>query len=166
MLGVFADNHYFAFSLYDFALFANLLYGWFNLHFIIPTLSLLLCTPGYAPFIEVVNRYLNSYAVTGQYSDIVHTKLSRNMSGYYVTVGKLYLEGRVRQCLNYRTFKFNNIILWQNNPSSAIISVTYTSTLPALIHKRRYYNTVRGKNAGIFIVCRQTGVTCFNGPAI
>ena len=39
MLGVFADNHYLAFSLYDLALLADLLYGWFNLHFIIPTLS-------------------------------------------------------------------------------------------------------------------------------
>ena len=120
MLGVFADNHYFAFSLYDFALFANLFYGWFNLHFITPTLSLLLCSPGYAALIEVVNRDLNSYAVTGQYSDIVHTKLSRYVCGYYMTVGKLYLEVGVGQCLNYRTFKFDYVILWQNNPSSAI----------------------------------------------
>ena len=80
---------------------------------------ILLCTPGYAALIEVVYRYLNSYAVTGQYSDIVHTKLSRNVSRYYMPVGKLYLEGRVRQCLYYCTFEFNYIILWQNNPSSA-----------------------------------------------
>ena len=119
MLGVFADNHYFAFSLYDFALFANLLYGLFNLHFITPTLSLLLCTPGYAAFVEVVYRNLNGHAVTGQNSDIVHTKLSRNVSRYDVLVGKLYLEGGVGQSLYYRTFKFNNVILWQNNPSSA-----------------------------------------------
>ena len=120
MLGVFADNHYFAFSLYDLALFADLLYGWFNLHFIIPTLSLLLCTPGYAALIEVVYRYLNSYAVTGQYSDIVHSEFSRYMSCYYMPIGELYLEGGVRQCLNDCTLKFNYIILWQNNPSSAI----------------------------------------------
>ncbi len=119
MLGVFADNHYFAFSLDDFALFANLLNGWFNLHSIIPTLSLLLCTPGYAAFVEVVYRNLNGYAVTGQNSDIVHTKLSRNMSRYDMLVGKLYLEGGVGQSLYYRAFKFNNVILWQNNPSSA-----------------------------------------------
>ena len=120
MLGVFADDHYLAFSLNDLALLADLLNGWFNLHFIIPTLSLLLCTPGYAAFIEVVYRYLNGYAVTGQNSDIVHSELSRDMSRYYMLVGKLYLEGRVGQCLNYRTLKFDNIILWQNNPSSAL----------------------------------------------
>ena len=38
-----------------------------------------------------------------------------------MTVGKLYLEGRVGQCLNYRTFKFDHIVLRQNNPSSAFI---------------------------------------------
>jgi hypothetical protein len=42
MLRIFADDHYLAFSLNDLALFADLLNGWFNLHFIIPTLSLLL----------------------------------------------------------------------------------------------------------------------------
>ena len=120
MLGVFADNHYFAFSLNDFALFANLFYGWFNLHSITPTLSLLLCTPGYASLVEVVYRYLNGYTVTGQYSNIVHSKLSRNMSCYDMLVGKLYLEGGIRQRLYYRAFKFNNIILCQNNPSSAL----------------------------------------------
>ena len=120
MLGVFADNHYFAFSLNDFALFANLLYGWFNLHFITPTLSLLLCTPSDASFGQVIDRNLYGNAVTRQNSDIVHSELSRNMSRYYMLIGKLYLEGRVGQCLNYRTLKFDNIILWQNNPSSAL----------------------------------------------
>ena len=119
MLRIFADDHYFAFSLNDLALFANLFYGWFNLHFIIPTLSLLLGTPGYAALSKIVNRYLYGNLVARQYSDIVHSKLSGDRSRYYVSVGKLYLEERVRQCLNYRTFKFNNIILRQNNPSSA-----------------------------------------------
>ena len=32
MLGVLADNHYFAFSFDDLALFADLLNGWFHLH--------------------------------------------------------------------------------------------------------------------------------------
>ena len=80
MLGVFADNHYFAFSLYDLALFADLLNGWFNLHSIIPFLSefvvRLLCTPGYASLIEVVNRDLHGDLVSRQYSDIIHSKLS------------------------------------------------------------------------------------------
>ena len=39
----------------------------------LPTLSFLLCTPGNASLVKVVYRYLDSYAVTGQYSDIVHS---------------------------------------------------------------------------------------------
>ena len=120
MLGVFADNHYFAFSLDDLALFADLFYGWFNLHFIIPTLSLLLRSPGYTTLSKIVDRYLYGNLISRQYSDIVHSKLSRYGSRYYVSIGKLYLEDRVRQCLNYCTFKFDNIILRQNNPSSAL----------------------------------------------
>ena len=120
MLRVLADNHYFAFSLNDLALVANLFYGWFNLHFIIPTLSLLLGSPGYTALSKIVYGYLNGNLITGQYSDIVHSKLSGYRSRYYVSVGKLYPEERVGQCLNYCALKFDNIILWQNNPSSAL----------------------------------------------
>ena len=125
MLGVFADNHDFAFSLYDFSLIANLFNGWFNLHFIIPYLSCLILrlfrTPGYTALGKVVDRYLNGNLIARQYSNIIHTKLSRNVSCYYVPVGKLYLEGSVRQSLNDCTLKFNHIVLWQNNPSSTFI---------------------------------------------
>ena len=117
MLRVFADDHYFAFSLNDLALFANLFYGWFNLHFIIPTLSFLLCTPGNASLRKVIYRHLDGYAVTGQNSDIVHSQLSRDMSRYYMPIGKLYLEGGIGQSLNYRTLKFYHIILWHDASS-------------------------------------------------
>ena len=127
MLGIFADNHDFAFSLYDFALIAYLFNGWFNLHFyytipfLIFSFALLLRTPGYATLGKVIDRYLYGHLVTGQYSYIVHSELSRNVSRNHMLIGKLYLEGRIGQCLNYRTFKFDHIILWQNNPSSAFI---------------------------------------------
>ena len=58
MLRIFADDHYLAFSLNDLALLADLLNGWFNLHFIIPTLSLLLSSPGYATLCKIVCRNL------------------------------------------------------------------------------------------------------------
>ena len=128
MLGVLADHHDFAFSLNDFALFANLLYGWFNLHFITPTLSLLLCTPGYASLIQVVYRHLNGYAVTGQYSDIVHSQLTGYMSGYDMLIRQLYLEGRIRQCFHNHAFKLDYVILRQNNPSSAMFCDCFVST--------------------------------------
>ena len=77
------------------------------------------CSPGDTSLVEVVNRNLNRNAVTGKNSDIVHTKLTRNTSRNDVLVGKLYLEGRVRQSLNNNAFKFN-CVLRQNNPSVSL----------------------------------------------
>ena len=121
MLGVLADNHDFAFSLDDLALLADLLYGRFNFHcIIIPFLSLafgLLRTPGDSSLAGVIDRHLNSYLVTGQNLNIVHSQLSRYMGRYNILIGKLYLEGRVGHCFNHHAFKLDYVILWQNNPS-------------------------------------------------
>ena len=158
MLRVFADNHDFAFSLYDFAFIAYLFNGWFNLHFyytipfLIFSFALLFRTPSYAALSKVVNGYLYGNLVSRQYSNIVHSKLSGDSSSYYVSVGKLYLEDSVGQCLNYCTFKFNYIILRQNNPSSALY---LCFNLPVLIHKRRYDNAVRGKSYCVFVMSRE-----------
>ena len=125
MLGILAYYHNAAFSLDYLALFADLLYGWFNLHCIIPYLSLrillllvagLFCAPSDAALCEVVNRYLNSYLITGQYSDIVHSELTGYMCVYYMSVRKLNLEVGIGQCLNYLTFIFDNIVLRHNFP--------------------------------------------------
>ena len=35
MLGVFANDHYFAFSFNDLAFFADLFYGWFHFHCVV-----------------------------------------------------------------------------------------------------------------------------------
>ena len=110
---------------------------------------ILLCSPGYASFSEVVNRNLNGNAVAGQNSYIIHSELSRNMCSNYMLIGKLYLEGCIGQSLNYNAFKFNNIILWQNNPSSTTIFVIY---LPILINERCTYNAIGGKHNCVFIV--------------
>ena len=75
MLGVLAYYHYFTFSLDDFALFANLLYGRLNFHFCNLPFELF-HTPGYASFVKVVYRYLNGNTVTGQNTDIIHSKLA------------------------------------------------------------------------------------------
>ena len=75
MLGVLAYYHYFTFSLDDFALFANLLYGRLNFHFCNLPFELF-HTPGYASFVKVVDRYLNCDTVTGQNTDIIHSKLA------------------------------------------------------------------------------------------
>ena len=81
------------------------------------------CSPGDTSLIEVVNRYLNRYAVTGKNSDIIHAELSGNMSCNDMLIRKLHLEGGIRQCLNDRTFKFNRV-LRQNNPSVSVMELS------------------------------------------
>ena len=130
MLGVLANNHYFAFSFDDLAFLADLLYGWFHLHCSYHSFlalnfgstlrisQILFCTPSDASLGQVVDRNLNGYAIPGQNFDIVHTKLSRNMGCYHMSVGKLDLEASVGQCLNHYAFKLDDVILLcQNNPS-------------------------------------------------
>ena len=123
MLGVFADHHDFTFSLDDLAFLADLLNGWFHLHCVstIPFLlysAILFCSPGNASLGQVVDRNLDGHAVTGQNFDIVHTKLAGNVGRYDMTVWQLHLEAGVGQSLNYRAFKFDDIVLLcQKNPS-------------------------------------------------
>ena len=120
MLGVLADNHDMAFSLDDFALFANLLDGRLYFHSCIPFLSetILLFPPGNATLGKIVDRNLDRYRVAGQNLNIVHAELARDMCGHNVTVGQLDLEGGVRKCFqHYAVFKLDKIILRQKNPS-------------------------------------------------
>lgn len=101
MLRVLADDHYTAMSFDDLALFADLLNGWLNFHVYLPYLSRckcvfgLLCSPSYATFCKVVDRYFNSNVVSLENSDIIHTKLTRNVSGHNVTIGQLNFEDGV-----------------------------------------------------------------------
>ena len=78
------------------------------------------CSPGDPALFEVVNRYLDRNPVSGKNTDIVHTKLSRNVSCNDMLIGKLHLEGGIRQRLDDRTFKFN-CVLRQNNPSVSVL---------------------------------------------
>ena len=66
---------------------------------------------------QVVNGNFNRNLVTGENFNIIHAKLSRNVGGNDVPVGKLNLEYGVRQCLYDRTLEFYNVVLRQNNPS-------------------------------------------------
>jgi hypothetical protein len=95
VLGIFANYHYASLALDDFALFANLFYGWFNLHFY--TIPFLFSTPGDSTLRKVVDGNLNGYLISRQYPYIVHSEFARNVGCYDVSVGELNLEVCVRQ---------------------------------------------------------------------
>jgi hypothetical protein len=118
MLGVLTDYHDTTLALDNFALFANFLDGWLNLHFV--TIPFLFGTPSDAALGQVIDRDLDGYLITGQNPYIVHSELARNMGVHDVSVGKLYLEVCVRQRLQHDSLELYNIILRQKNPSSLI----------------------------------------------
>jgi len=66
---------------------------------------------------KIVYGNFNRYFISGENLNIVHTKLSGNMSSNDMPIGKLNLEYGVWQCLYYRTLEFYNVVLRQNNPS-------------------------------------------------
>lgn len=112
MLGVFANNHDFAFSLNDFALLANLFYRRPNFHFIT---SIGLFMPECYPALgQIIHRNLYSYCVALKYLDIMHTHFTGYVGSYDMTVGKLYFEHSVGEYLSHYAFEFNNIVFSQN----------------------------------------------------
>ena len=117
VLGVLTDNHDCAFSSDDLALLTDFFYGRSDFHLLTFPFKDLLFSPGDATLAEVVDRNLDGYGITGKNFNIVHSQLTRNVGSYDMPVGKLYLEDRVGKCLHNHAFKFNHIILRQNNPS-------------------------------------------------
>ena len=112
MLGVFANNHYFAFSLDDFALLANLFYRRPYFHFIT---SIGLFVPECYPSLgQIVNGNFNGNCIALQYFNVVHTHLTGDMCRNDVPVGKLYFKHSIGKNFRYYAFKFNNIVFSQN----------------------------------------------------
>ena len=128
MLRVLADDHDTTMSFDDLALFADLLNGWFYFHCVhhafLTVMCLmrtnfgsLFCSPCDSTLGEVIYSNFNLDRVTGKNSDIIHAKLTRNVSCDNVPIRELNLEYGVGQCLYNRTLEFYNVVLRQNNPS-------------------------------------------------
>ena len=84
--------------------------------------------PGNTSLGQVVDRDLNGDCIARKNSYIVHTKLTRDVCGHNVAVRELDLEDGIRQCLeHYTVFKFDQIVLWQNNPSSTKFQKLFSS---------------------------------------
>ena len=131
MLRVLAYYHNAALALDDFALFANLFYGWLNLHFV--TIPFLFSAPGDSTLGKVVNGNLNGYLISRQYPYIIHSEFARNVGIYDVSVGKLYLEVCIRQCLKYNALELYYIILRQKNPSSSIYDTFFYRSIRQIL---------------------------------
>ena len=169
MLRILADDHDTTMSLDDLALFADLLNGWFYFHCVhhafltVMCLMLTIClslfsSPGNSTLGEVVYGNFNRNLITGKNSDIIHTKLTRNVGSNDMPVGKLNLEYGVRQCLDYRTLEFYNVVLRQNNPS--------LMGFKSLINLCQNYHAVIGYRHSVLIVSRERAVSGYDSPFV
>jgi hypothetical protein len=107
VLGIFADNHYLALALDDFALFAHGFDGRSYFHLFKPPLF---ASPGYSSARQIIWRHLHGDLVTRKYADEVHTQFSGNVRQNCMTVSDIHLKRGVRQSFYHCALTFNNIV--------------------------------------------------------
>ena len=118
-----ADDHNSAVSLDYFALVAHRFYRRSDFHCIFSLLIKLfyvvcflrLATPRDPAFRQIVRAHFQFYRIALDDPDIVHSKLTGNIRRDSVTVGKLYLEGRVRQRFDNLSFRFDYVVFGHRN---------------------------------------------------
>ena len=119
MLGVLANDHYFALALDDLALFAHGFYGRSDFHLI----YLLLASPGDAAAGDVIGGHLNRDFVAGKYPNKVHPELTGNMRQNDVAVADIHLEHCVGQGFNHRALEFDYIVFCQSKfPPKSVVT--------------------------------------------
>ena len=62
---------------------------------------------------QIIGRHLNSYLVTGQDFDEIHTELAGNVRQNDVSVADIDIEHSIRQCIGYDAFNFDYVVLCQ-----------------------------------------------------
>ena len=110
MFRVFADNHHFAVSLDDLALFADGFDGRSDLHdFYLLKISALLGAPCDTTLCQVVGRHLNRHFIAGQNPYEIHAQLAGNMGLDLMSVLEFHNEGRVGKHFLDDAFEFQYI---------------------------------------------------------
>ena len=111
-----ADYHYSAVSFDNIALVAQRFYRRSNFHcnFLLDLKlfkSLLrLATPRDSAFRQIVRAHFQLYRIAFDDSNEIHTKITGNIRRDDVTIGKLYLEGCIRQRFDNFTFRFDYVV--------------------------------------------------------
>ncbi len=84
----------------------------FNLHRDVCLLSLL-TSPGDPAVGQIIGRHLNSYLVTGQDFDKIHTELAGNVSQNDMSVADIDIEHCIRQSIGYDALNLDYVVLCQ-----------------------------------------------------
>ena len=85
----------------------------FNLHMRITYLLVLLTSPGDPTLSQIIRRHLNSYLVTGQDFNEIHTELAGNVCQNAVSIADIYIEHSIRQCISYDALNLDYVVLCQ-----------------------------------------------------
>ena len=72
---------------------------------------------------QIVRRHLNSYLVTGQDFDEIHTELAGNVCQNDVSVADVYIEHGIGQCIGYDAFNLDYVVFCQVNNLQRLKSV-------------------------------------------
>ena len=62
---------------------------------------------------QIVRRHLNSYLVTGQDFDEIHTELAGNVCQNDVSIADIYIEHSIRQCISYDALNLDYVVFCQ-----------------------------------------------------
>ena len=74
---------------------------------------MLLASPGDPASGQIIRRHLNSYLVTGQDFDEIHTELAGNVGQNDVAIADIHVEHSIRQRIGYDAFNLNYVVLCQ-----------------------------------------------------
>ena len=74
---------------------------------------MLLASPGDPASGQIIGRHLNSYLITGQDLDEIHTELAGNSSQNLVAVADIYIEHSVRQRISYDALTLDYVVFCQ-----------------------------------------------------
>ena len=80
----------------------------FNLH-----MMSLLASPGDPALGQIIGRHLNSYLVTGQDFNEIHTELAGNVCQNDVSVADVHIEHSVGQCIGYDALNLDYVVFCQ-----------------------------------------------------
>ena len=62
---------------------------------------------------QIIRRHLNSYFITGQDLDEVHSKLAGNVSQNGVSIADIHIEHCIRQGVSYDALNFDYVVFCQ-----------------------------------------------------
>ena len=62
---------------------------------------------------QIIGRHLNSYLVTGQDFNEIHTELAGNVGQNDVSIANIHIEHSIRQCIGYDALNLDYVVFCQ-----------------------------------------------------